>query len=183
MVVPILVIPNKILTTPCEKVSTIDEEIKEVAQNLLDTARKARNPGAAGLAAPQIGSLKRVCIVRRFLETRENSGDEAPSVDYVLINPKITDFSEDTDVRYEGCLSVPNTFAAIERAKKIKVKALNENGEEIRLKANGFFARIIQHEVDHLNGILITDKAVGKTLTEKEIDEMINRETQPKKLG
>ena len=178
-VVPIVTIPSEILNKPTEKVGAAEvagTEIKQLIQNLLDTVLAAKDPIGAGLAAPQIGVSKRVCVVRRFYQNPENP-DEDLTKEYVLINPKIISSSDETVLGIEGCLSVPDTYGNVERAKKIKIKALNEKGEPIRMSESGFMARVIQHEIDHLDGILFTTKITGKTYTEAELDE-INKEKE-----
>lgn len=170
----IITTPNKILETPCEKVK-FDESTKQLIEDMMDTILNAKNPEGAGLAAPQIGILKRVIIARDFFVHPENP-EEVLSKEYVFVNPKIISKSKETDIDYEGCLSIPNTYAKVERAKKIKVKALNENGEKIRLNASGFLARVIQHEVDHLDGVLFTSKMVGEPITEEQLDSMEYKE-------
>ena len=91
-----------------------------------------------------------------------------------MINPKIISQSKDTIVEYEGCLSVPNSYGKVERNKKVKIKAQDESGETIRLTASGFFSAVIQHEIDHLNGVLFTSKTIGGLLTEKEFDQFLD---------
>ena len=173
-VVPIVTVPNEILEKPTKKVGAsevVGKEIQQLAQNLIDTVLAAKNPIGAGLAAPQIGIGKRVCVVRRFFQNPENP-DEDLSKEYVLINPKIISSSDETTLGMEGCLSIPDTYGNVARAKKIKVKALNEKGEPVRMSESGFLARVIQHEIDHLDGILFTTKVTGKTYTEAEVDKM-----------
>lgn len=103
-----------------------------------------------GLAAPQVG------VSKRFLAINKNvhGGDEH----LVLFNPRITFQSKKTTVMEEGCLSVPDVFANVARSEKVRVKALDINGNKIDFKAKGMLARVLQHEVDHLNGILFIDK-------------------------
>lgn len=170
-VLEIVTIPNKILETKAEKIVDFGAETKELVKNLLDTVRKAHDPEGAGLAANQIGIAKRACIVRDFFVNPQNE-DEIIAKDYVLINPKIISASKETELDIEGCLSVPNVYGRVERAKRIKVKAQDENGNEIRLSASGFLARVIQHEIDHLDGILFTTKLVGKAYTDDELEEL-----------
>ncbi|MFC1756314.1 peptide deformylase, partial [Patescibacteria group bacterium] len=95
----------------------------------------------------------------------------------VLINPVLIKTSHEKDLDWEGCLSIPDTYALVERPIKIKIEAHDVHGKKFKLKAKGFFARVIQHEIDHLDGRLITDsdKLIGKTLTQKEFDKMIEQ--------
>lgn len=171
----IVEIPDSILTTPTKRVSKIDDEAKEVIQDLLDTLAHARDPEGAGLAAPQIGSNLRICVVRRFIKDPNNPEVELTK-DHVLINPKITDMSAETEINWEGCLSIPDKYGKVPRFKKLKVKAQDENGEDVKYNASGFFGRVMQHEIDHLDGVLFTSRAVGKVLTEKELDDLYAKE-------
>lgn len=166
-----------ILNTKCEAVNEITPEITDLIKDLLETVELPEN-AAAGLSAPQIGINKRVCVVRKFRPDPSDPENEENEIatSVVLINPEVTSESPATDVRWEGCLSLPGKFGLVQRAKRVKVKALNEKGEPIKIKAKGFFARVIQHEIDHLNGILYTDKIIGKILTEPELDKFIEEE-------
>ncbi len=101
-----------------------------------------------GIAAPQVGVSKRICIT--------SDAGEKPQI---LINPEVAWSSKDTISYQEGCLSVPNVFGPVTRPKAIHVKALNEKGEKVKIKAKGWFSRVTQHEIDHLDGILFIDKA------------------------
>lgn len=168
----IVTIPNPILNKKTQKVGEITDEIKKTAQDLIDTVKVAEDPEGAGLAATQIGISKRMCVVRNFFEDPLDE-NKIRSDDVVLINPKITHYSSETDLDWEGCLSVPDVYGKVERASKIKVTAKDIDGNIIKIKAEGFFARTIQHEVDHLDGILFTAHIQGKTLSQKEFDEMI----------
>ena len=174
-VVPIIKIPDEILNQKSEKVRKVDEETKNLIKNLLDTLQAAQNPEGAGLAAPQIGILKRVCIARKFLPN-PNNPNKPLIQDVVFINPKIISSSKDVELGWEGCLSIPDEYGKVQRPKKVKIKALNEEGEEVRINASGFFARVIQHEIDHLEGVLFTSKVVGNTITEKELDKILEKE-------
>ena len=167
---PIITIPNKLLEDPTEKVGKITDYIKDVAEDLLDTVLKAEDPEGAGLSANQIGVNKRMCVVRNFYE--DPKLDSVNSEDIVLINPKIISKSNETEMDWEGCLSVPDVYGKVPRFKKIKIKAKDINGDTIRLTANGYFARVIQHELDHLDGILFTEKVEGKTITESEFNSL-----------
>lgn len=154
----------KVLITKCENIKNFDAQTKELTLDLLDTAHAQINPQAAGLAAPQIGIAKRACLVRKFT----TKGDEELIKDYILINPVITNKSKDVDVRYEACLSIPGVYGKVERHKNVTVNYYDEVGQKKRLKASGFFARIIQHELDHLDGILYTQKLIGELLKDEE---------------
>lgn len=171
----IVTIPNPVLRVKAKKVNSVGEEEKKLAQDLLDTLKVAKDPEGAGIAATQIGVSKKMCVVRNFFPDPAKNGEYAYE-DYVLINPKIGSASKETEIDYEGCLSVPNTYGKVERYKKIKVDALDISGERIKIKAQDFFARTIQHEIDHLEGILFTDRVIGNVLTEQEMDVMYAEE-------
>lgn len=170
-VTPILTVPNEILNKKAEKVLKFDAETKKIIQDMLDTLIAAKNPEGAGLAAPQIGILKRIIIARRFYADPQNPNNTITK-EYIFVNPKIISNSVEQELGYEACLSIPDTYGKVQRYKKVKIKAQNENGEEIRINATGFFARVIQHEIDHLEGILFTSKVIGETITEKELDKL-----------
>lgn len=176
---PIVTIPNPVLTQPCEKVfvqdGVLDEETKSLIQDLLDTLEHAKHPEGAGISANQIGVSKRVCVVRNYIPDPTNQRRQLIQ-SFVLINPKIVSASKETTIDWEACLSVPNTFGKVERFKKVKVKAINDVGEQIRLTATGYFALVIQHELNHLDGILFTTKVIGKTMTEEELDKLYERQ-------
>ncbi len=121
----------------------VDASIVRLHDDLAETMYAA--PGA-GLAAPQIGVPLRVCVVK---------GDE--NQHYGLVNPVIVK-AEGSQIGYEGCLSIPGWVGEVERYETVVVKGLNRRGREVRIKANGFTARAFQHEIDHLDGILFTDR-------------------------
>ncbi len=167
----ILTVPNDFLRKKTEKVKTVDKNILNITKDLIDTIKVAKEPEGAGLAATQIGYSKRICAVRNFYRDPLNS-NKIISEDIILINPKIISRSKETDIDWEGCLSVPNTYGKVERYEKIKVIAINSEGKELKFRAAGFLARTIQHEIDHLDGILFTDRVIGKTITEEEFDKL-----------
>jgi peptide deformylase len=177
-VVPILIDPHEKLHHVCEPITRFDGKLEKLVQNLLDTVRDAKDPIGAGLAAPQIGVLNRVCIARRF--TDEYNDTDVNSIDdRVLINPVIKKTSQEKVLGWEGCLSLPDLYVQVERFEKIKIEAFDVNGKKFKLNAAGFFARVIQHEMDHLDGKLITDpdRAVGPILTEKDFNKMLEQRT------
>ena len=176
-VTSIIKVPNKVLTSKCERVKKGDPELEQLVKNLVDTLDNAQNPQGAGLAAPQLGILKRVLIARNFYEDSGNP-NSLKFENVVFINPKIVSHSKETNVDWEGCLSIPDTYGKVQRFNQIKVRTEDLDGQEFTLKASGFFARIIQHEIDHLDGILFTTKLVGNKVTEKELDEIMETEEE-----
>jgi peptide deformylase len=144
---PILIIPDARLRAVCDPIVEIDEEIKTLAADMLETMYAA--PGI-GLAAPQIGVMKRIVVI-----DVANEGEEpAP---YVMINPEITKFGEEIQVTEEGCLSIPELYYEVERPSTITVSYTNIEGEEVTVDADGKLAVCIQHELDHLDGVLYID--------------------------
>jgi peptide deformylase len=173
----IVTIPDPVLRNKAQKVNGVGEEEKKLAQDLLDTLEVAKDPEGAGIAATQIGVSKKMCVVRNFFPNPAKNG-EYTHEDYVLINPKIVSTSKETEVDYEGCLSVPNVYGKVERYKKIKVDATDISGDRIKIKAQDFFARTIQHEIDHLEGVLFTDRVIGGVISEQEMDTVFAQEEQ-----
>lgn len=131
-------------------VKEVNDNIRKLLANMAETMYHEKG---VGLAAPQVGINKRVIVV--------DVGDGL----YKLVNPEIISSSGIQDGP-EGCLSVPNIVGNVKRSEHVQVKALNENGENILLEASGFKARAFQHEIDHLNGIIFTDKATELERTE-----------------
>lgn len=170
-VVEIRTIPDPILREKSSKVGGITNEVKTIAKNLLDTLDKAKEPEGSGLAAPQLGILKRIIAVRDFLPDPQDP-QKYLTQDHILINPRIISSSKETQKVLEGCLSVPNIYGKVERPKKIKIKAIDLEGNETRFKATGYLSSVIQHEIDHLDGVLFTDKVIGETYTEQELESM-----------
>ena len=141
---------DEILRKKCRTGEVVDDKIRELVDDMLETMYKYNG---VGLAAPQVGVLKRVVVI-------DVEDDNGP---YVLINPEITKEKGEQEVD-EGCLSFPNQFAKIIRPAEVTVKALDRDGKEYQIKAKGLLAQAISHEVDHLNGILFVDKIIPGTL-------------------
>jgi len=131
------------------------QKTKKTIEDLIDTMRSS---SLVGIAAPQIGRSFRIFIteIRKTENRRIEDKDELR----VFINPRIVSFSKKTSIDYEGCGSVGNAhiFGPVKRADEITIEAQNEKGEKFVLKAQNFLARVIQHEFDHINGIIFTDK-------------------------
>ena len=141
--------PNKILHQKLETVPEINPKIKELISAMRIKMVEAQG---VGLAANQVGENLQVFVIDKKL-AEENKVPDA------FINPEISEYSREKDEIEEGCLSLPDYFVTVPRSKKIKIKALDENGKKVRFKAKGFLARVLQHETDHLNGLLIKDRA------------------------
>jgi peptide deformylase len=135
--------PSPILRQKTAKIKDITPEIKRL---ILDMAQTMKSADGIGLAAPQVNLSVRLCLINTA---------KGP---LAMINPLITWKSLRKDVEEEGCLSCPNFWTKVKRSKIIYVKCLDQDGKELSFRAEGLFARVIQHEVDHLDGILIIDK-------------------------
>ena len=140
----IRILGDDLLRKKSREVEVVDDRIKELINDMIETMVKSEG---VGLAAPQIGILKRIVIVM--------DGDRI----IPLVNPKIIESSGEA-VDSEGCLSVKKQTVKVKRPTMVKVQALDKDGKEIEFVAKDFFARVICHELDHLDGILIVDKAV-----------------------
>lgn len=151
-------------TKPVEK---IDNEITQLIENLFETLYNIDN--GVGLAANQIGATKSVVVIDTSL-----NGKEEGSGKIVLINPEIIEFSEDKETMDEGCLSVPEFYESVTRSTAIKVKYFDENMDEKIEEVDGFLARVYQHEIDHLNGVVFTDKLspLKKTLAKSKLNKI-----------
>ncbi|MEA4924361.1 MAG: peptide deformylase [Syntrophomonadaceae bacterium] len=143
--------PDPVLREKSAAVKNVNTGVLRVLDNMRDTLYAAEG---VGLAAPQIGILKRIIVV--------DPGDKL----YEIINPEII-CSEGEQNGTEGCLSVPGKVGWLKRAQKVTVQGLNRNGENIEIEAIDFLARILQHEIDHLDGILFPDKATRIKVEEK----------------
>jgi len=141
---PILTYPDPRLKKKAQDVKNPkDPLIRELIFDMLETMKA--NSGM-GLAAPQIGKSLRLCVIRFERKT------------YILINPKIKSKSWGKEISEEGCLSFPGQFLPVKRSKKVKVTAQNKSGKEIIIEAEGLLARALQHEIDHLDGILYIER-------------------------
>lgn len=156
--------PNKILQTKTQNVEKIDDEILGLIRNLFETLHKSKRPGV-GLAAPQVGISLNLTVIG-FEPTEQEMKEEKdlkPVPVTVLINPKTTWLSKETVIDKEGCLSVDNTVIDVPRFQKIHIEYIDENGKRQKLKAKNYIARVLQHEIDHLQGKLIVDYKKSKS--------------------
>ncbi|MCY8856725.1 peptide deformylase [Bacillus atrophaeus] len=154
---PIVTHPAEVLETPAEPVTVFDKKLKKLLDDMYDTMLEM---DGVGLAAPQIGILKRAAVV--------DIGEESGRID--LINPEILESGgEQTGI--EGCLSFPDLYGEVTRPDYVKVQAYNRQGKPFVFEATGFLARAVQHEMDHLDGVLFTSK-VSKYYTEDELADM-----------
>ncbi len=167
---PIVTLPDPVLRRKARAVTRFDKKLQTVIDDMIETMRDA--PGV-GLAAPQIGLSERLIVVEYYENNEaEQAEDEAKKKVWVMLNPEIVKASEEKVMGVEGCLSIPNLVGEVERHEVIQVKGLNRRGQPMRVKARGWLARIFQHEIDHINGIVFTDRArrvwIPETEEEKE---------------
>ncbi len=142
---------TEVLRTVAAPVDIVDKGIQKLAAEMRKTMKAEKG---VGLAAPQVGVSKRIILAT--LDERDVT---------VMINPEIVSFSAATDICEEGCLSLPGEWGNVSRAKRIKLKYLDEKGEAVQTELSGLNARIVQHEIDHLNGVLFVDRLVATTET------------------
>ncbi len=140
--------PNKILHKKLEPVGEITPKILALIEEMRATMIEAKG---VGLAANQIGKDLQIFVIDAKLAEEHKVPD-------AYINPELREYSRDHDNMEEGCLSLPGFWHQIQRSKKVRIKALDEHGAKIKLKARGFLARVFQHEYDHLQGLLIKDR-------------------------
>ena len=144
----ILLVPNEFLRQKAKRLINIKNEDIKIANQMMDTMIKA--PGV-GLAANQVGVLKQIVTIN--YEDKEND----KRANYILFNPSIIEYSDDKVIMEEGCLSLPEQYADIERSKQIVLEYIDENEKVIKKEIDGYEARILQHEIDHLSGKLFVD--------------------------
>ena len=152
---------DEILKKKSKEVEVIDDKIKELIKDMIDTMHKY---DGVGLAAVQVGILKQIIVIDLY--------DEKPILK--LINPKIVKTKGTQEVE-EGCLSFPNKYVKVVRPDEVTVEALDENGKKIKVTGTGLLAQAISHEMDHLNGIVLTDVMIPGTM------EFIDPENEKKK--
>jgi peptide deformylase len=164
----IVTLPDPVLRRKAKAVTNFDKNLQALIDDMIETMRDA--PGV-GLAAPQVGISERLAVIEYAEEdeddevetvhedAQENSKPPKPKQLFVLINPEIVKASEEKVMGIEGCLSIPGLLGEVERHHALQVKALNRHGKPVKLKVDGWLARIFQHEIDHLNGVVFTDFA------------------------
>ena len=174
MIKKIITYPNQVLKEVAAPITEFDDELKQTITDMMETMFDA--PGA-GLAAPQIGISKQLVVINT-----SKKEDDADRQAIALINPEIFDGQGyETDI--EGCLSVIDYKAKVKRFKKIKVRALDAAGQEIEFEAEDFFARVIQHEYDHLHGKLFIDRisSLKRSLYKKKLKKILAQEAEEEK--
>lgn len=165
-VLPIYVVPQPVLKKPAEVVSAITPDIRKLVDDMVETMYAARG---IGLAAPQVGVSQRVIVMdvdqkrpdgSDHDEDSDEDEDDAPlekGTVRVFINPEVVWESEEENVYEEGCLSIPGQYAPVTRPKQVRVKYMDLDGNTQEVEADGLLATCLQHEIDHVNGILFTD--------------------------
>lgn len=157
----IVTTPDPRLRQKSEKVHQIDDETKRIIDEMIASSLAWEEEHefelSAAMAAPQLGYNKRIIVVREDMSNKDNA-NFVP-----LINPVVIKTEGKIIEDYEGCLSVPSIYGKVGRPYKARIKAVAENGEEVRLKATGFLARTLLHEIDHLDGILFIDHIKDQT--------------------
>lgn len=157
----IVTTPDPRLRQKSEKIHQIDDETKRIIDEMIASSLAWEEEHefelSAAMAAPQLGYNKRIIVVREDMSNKDNA-NFVP-----LINPIVIKTEGKIIEDYEGCLSVPSIYGKVGRPYKARIKAVTENGEEVRLKATGFLARTLLHEIDHLDGILFIDHIKDQT--------------------
>lgn len=149
------IVPHKILRTKMPNVATAEILTPDFQKLITDMTETMRVADGIGLAAVQVGVAKRLCVVT------------TPEGVVAYVNPRITKHSFRKEVMEEGCLSIPGVFGTVRRPKRISITALDGKGNPLNLIAEGLLARILQHEIDHLDGILFTDRVITITKGER----------------
>ena len=170
--------PDPVLTQKAETVTKIDDELKTLLKDMLETMYADHG---VGLAAPQVGILKRVIVIDPF-QKEDGDGSNLPNGQPMfLINPEIIYRSEEKILFCEGCLSIPGQSAEVERFEKVTVRYLDENGRQMQIEATDYVAVVLQHEIDHLDGILYIDhlSRLKRNMLLKKLEKM--REQHSKK--
>lgn len=149
----ITTLPNQVLRKKAKKVTDFGPDLQTLIEDMVETMRLA--PGV-GLAAPQVDVSSRVIVV----EYGEEEDKDIPPKLYAVVNPEITRQGDETEIATEGCLSIPGYVGEVERSLSVTVKGQNRHGQPTKIKAKGWLARIFQHELDHLDGVLFIDRAI-----------------------
>ena len=147
MKMKILQLPNPILRQKSLEIQTVDDETRKTLNDMLETMYEANG---VGLAAPQVGLLQRMLVI-------DIAAKEEEKQPIKMINPRMVWHSDEIQTCSEGCLSIPNQFAPVERYLTVRIEYLDENGQPQTLMANDFLAVAVQHEMDHLDGIIFID--------------------------
>ena len=150
----IVTIPAPVLRRKAKPVTDFGPSLQTLVDDMIETMRQA--PGV-GLAAPQVGESIRLIVVEYPVDDQK---EDAPKKLFVVANPEIKEISEESELGIEGCLSLPGLQGEVERALEVRVTGRTRRGQPIKIKARGWLARIFQHEIDHLEGVVFTDRAI-----------------------
>ena len=150
---------DRVLRQPAKRIAKVDDSIRKTIREMLQTMYSANG---IGLAAPQVGIHKQLIVIDIALD----QPDKPP---LVLINPKITKFGNNVCNAEEGCLSIPGVYLDVTRPEEIEVSYKNEHGKPSKLKATGLLSRAIQHEMDHLNGVMFVDRVENNIALNEEL--------------
>ncbi|MGE5261569.1 MAG: peptide deformylase [Actinomycetota bacterium] len=165
---PILTLPEPVLRTKAKPIERVDAELRRLMDDMLETMYDA--PGI-GLAAPQIGVSRRLIVM-------DPAKDEAPKTPLIMVNPEILSRSEEMRLHDEGCLSIPDFTAEIERPARTRVAYIDREGKTNEVELEGIWSTLVQHEIDHLNGILFIDY-----LSRLKRDMVVRKFTKQKRAG
>ncbi|HEY4622290.1 peptide deformylase [Kurthia gibsonii] len=163
-ILPIIKNPADVLTTPAKEVTQFDEKLATLLDNMYETMVDS---DGVGIAAPQVNEGIKAAVLE--------IGEEREILE--IVNPEIIEYSVDTNVDVEGCLSFPGLFGEVERSNGIRVEAQDRNGNLFEIEAYDYDARVLQHEIDHLNGVLF-DSKITRILTEEELEALYAEEEE-----
>ena len=168
----IVTVPDERLRTPSQKIGRVDAQIRRLAADMRETMKAARG---VGLAAPQVGVPRRLIVIG---VPKDYDDDWPDGLELTLINPEMVRFGGE-QVGEEGCLSIPGWVGEVTRYERVTVRAQDLDGKDMRIKANAYLARVLQHEIDHLDGILFTDRMADlSTLRRVEMTEASEEEVR-----
>jgi peptide deformylase len=163
----IVTLPDTVLRRKAHTVAKFDKNLHMLIDDMVETMREA--PGV-GLAAPQIGLSERIIVIEYYEREEDEEKEDAPKKVWAVLNPEIIKASEEKLMGVEGCLSIPGLVGEVERHAAVHVKGMNRHGKPTKIKAEGWLARIFQHEIDHLNGVLFTDRATRVWKPQDEVE-------------
>ncbi|WP_420645551.1 peptide deformylase [Candidatus Leptofilum sp.] len=156
----IVTLPDEVLRKKARPVTKFDDDLQTLIDNMIETMRAANG---VGLAAPQIGQSLQLAVIETLPKTDDEGEDIPDSRElFVIVNPRIVWESRDVTDGVEGCLSIPGYLGEVERPFAVRVRAQDRRGKPLKLRLKGWTARIFQHEIDHLNGVLYIDKLTDR---------------------
>jgi len=162
----VIKLPHPTLRKKAHEVRDFGDAFQQLVDDMVETMRVE---DGVGLAAPQINQSLRVIVVEY---PEDDSEEDAPKKLFIVVNPEIMKRAEDTILGVEGCLSVPDIVGEVERSEKVEIRGLNRYGKKTKIRAKGWLARVFQHEIDHLDGVLFVDRATQIWKT-SEVEEVV----------